>query len=444
MATGALADQLMMEELQLELLGGLSIGLGGAPVTDFVSRKAPALLCYLVLSDNPQPRKTLATLMWSGVPQTNANKSLSTALSNLRRLFSPYLTITRQTASFNHNTPHRLDVREFQQRAEVALAQGPGSPEAETYELMAQAASQYQGDFLEGFYVRDAPAFEEWVLVQRERLRQLALRLLHALSTHCIQHSHYLAGIEHANRLLTIEPWQEDSHRKLMQLLALSGQRSAAMAQYQVCRRILVEELGAEPEAATTTLYESILRGEPIKIDTITQPGQPHARSLSSRDMGSELEDVTERLLDPTYRLVTLVGDQGTGKTRLALAAAERVADSFADGTRFVPPWPDGQSIDPAQRQSRLAAAVLSALAAPARAAEGAASQMLLDQAIDQLRHKEMLLVLDGLEAVLPEGADLVLEILQQAPRITILVTSRERLNLKAEYSFRIPGQLRG
>jgi DNA-binding SARP family transcriptional activator len=97
---------------------------------------------------------------------------------------------------------------------------------------------------LAGFYARDAVAFEEWVAAQRERLHQLAL---HTLATATTTRHSYMAATDASTRLLILEPWREDTHRKLMQLLAASGQRSAAVAQYASCQRVLATELGVDP-----------------------------------------------------------------------------------------------------------------------------------------------------------------------------------------------------
>ncbi|MGA1380528.1 MAG: BTAD domain-containing putative transcriptional regulator [Schleiferiaceae bacterium] len=110
--------------------------------------------------------------------------------------------------------------------------------------------------------MRNAPAYEDWVLHQRENLHGMVLRGLSQTTDRCIAEGEYEAGLEMTRRLLTLEPWQEQSHRQRLLLLAYTNQRSAAMAQYEVCRSILWEEFGVEPMPETTALYEKIKTSE--------------------------------------------------------------------------------------------------------------------------------------------------------------------------------------
>jgi DNA-binding SARP family transcriptional activator len=158
----------MVKELRLSLLGGLEITQGGIPVTGFVSSKAQALLCYLAVTRRPHLRPALAGLLWGDMPEADAKANLRQALANLRRLLAPHLSITRQAVAFNRDSPYWLDVERFEVQAGGASA-GAG------IEGLREAVDLYRGDFLEGFYARQAPAFEEWALAQRARLRELAL-----------------------------------------------------------------------------------------------------------------------------------------------------------------------------------------------------------------------------------------------------------------------------
>ncbi|HUM71931.1 MAG TPA: BTAD domain-containing putative transcriptional regulator, partial [Chloroflexota bacterium] len=239
--------------LDIKLLGGLQIGLQGQPVTGFVSSKAPALLAYLVVTGRPHQRDTLAALFWGEMSDADAKNNLRQTLSNLRKLLEPYLLITREAVQFDTAVPHTLDVSQFETHLQNGRAQTN-----HRYHHLAQAAALYQGDFLAGFYVRDAPDFEEWALAQRVRYRELALHVLHSLAEHHLQRGEYGRAIDAATRLLALEPWREEAHRQLMLAQLRSGQRSAALAQYETCRRLLAAELGVEPSAETITLYERI------------------------------------------------------------------------------------------------------------------------------------------------------------------------------------------
>ena len=236
----------MTEQLQLLLLGNLQVRRAGAQVTGFRSSKVKALLCYLAVTGRPHLRPILAGLLWGDAPEANARSSLSKALTNLRQVVPGLLISTRQEVAFNRESPYWLDVEAF----------GEGVSPGMNIERLQDAVELYRGDFLEGFHVRQAPAFEEWALTQRTRLRELALQALHTLAAYHTQRGAvgHAAGIDYTTRLLALEPWREEAHRQLMTLLARSGQRSAALAQYETCRRVLKEELGVEPGTATTAL----------------------------------------------------------------------------------------------------------------------------------------------------------------------------------------------
>jgi DNA-binding SARP family transcriptional activator len=153
--------------LKIERLGNVRFTVDDKPVTDLPTRKAEALLIYLVCHRRAFAREVLADLLWDDRPQDQALANLRSILSGLRRSFNPYLTITRQSVAFNHESNYEIDVAEF----ERGLDQRGGRE-------LVQTASLYRGDFLEGFYLRDSLGFEEWALMERERLQRSAVGLL--------------------------------------------------------------------------------------------------------------------------------------------------------------------------------------------------------------------------------------------------------------------------
>jgi DNA-binding SARP family transcriptional activator len=264
----------MSEELRLTLLGSVQITQGATPVTGFISSKVQALLCYLAVSGRPHTRSALAGLLWGDMPEDAARVNLRQAIANLRRLVAPHLIITRQTLAFDWESPYWLDVEVFSQGINKALGHSTNGnvnengnlPTSSAIASLTEAVELYQGEFLEGFQVRDALAFEEWVLLQRERFRGLALQGLHMLSTyHASQgEAGSMAGIRYTKRLLRLEPWSEEAHRQLMELLARSGQRGAALVQYKRCCEVLAAEFSLQPMAETTALFERIRAAEPV------------------------------------------------------------------------------------------------------------------------------------------------------------------------------------
>ncbi len=119
----------------------------------------------------------------------------------------------------------------------------------------------YRGEFLQGFFLEDSAEFEQWALVQRESVHQQALDAHGELAEYYERHGDFQAARRHALRQLELDPWREEAHCQLMRALALDGQRAAALAQYEACRRVLAEELGVEPSAGTRELAEQIRAG---------------------------------------------------------------------------------------------------------------------------------------------------------------------------------------
>ena len=165
----------MKGRLELALLGNVEIHRDGIPVAGLTSSKAQALLCFLAVTGRPHLRPALAGLLWGEMPEENARGNLRKALTNLRQSLAPHLQISRQAVAFNQDSPYSLDVELFLARV--------GDAEAVIQDLQG-AVELYRGDFLERFYVRQAPAFEEWVLAQQTRLRELAVQALHTLAVH--------------------------------------------------------------------------------------------------------------------------------------------------------------------------------------------------------------------------------------------------------------------
>jgi DNA-binding SARP family transcriptional activator len=256
----------MTKVLELTLLGRFQLVIDGRPSHGLTSGKAQALLAYLAVSGRPHSRQALAGLLWPQIPEADARRNLRGDLMKLRRLLAPYLLITHQTLSFNRQSAYRLDVEEF-------LSLLDRQPEvSRPPETVRRAVALYQGDFLEDFHVRHAPAFEEWAAAQRMRLQELMLDACLSLSTHYAEQADYERGIEYSRRLLRIDPVREEAWQQLIRLLALNGQRNVALTQYEILCRTLMDELGVEPSPETVVLVEDVRSGQ-LKTVPKRSPG---------------------------------------------------------------------------------------------------------------------------------------------------------------------------
>lgn len=419
-----------MSHLTISLLGPVQVNLDGQVVSGFAYNKARALLAYLAVeADRSHHRDTIVGLLWPDSPDAAARTNLRQVLTNLRdAIGADFLITTRDSLQFNPASDYELDVTHFTSLlGECArhrhrhIARCPACAAR-----LEEAIQLYRGDFLAQLPSVDSAPFEEWLVLKREALHQRAVEALSQLAQYHERWGHAARAHELLTRLIELEPWNEAAQARLIRLLYRIGQRSAALAQYEVCRRILADQFNVEPIAATQQLIEQIRAGKPIEDAAPTRSVNVPIAVTPLIGRESELSELTDLLADPACRLITLVGPGGIGKTRLAIAASTATAPMFDDGATFV-------NLAGLNSADLLAATLLSALDQPLEQAVTSAQQL-----VNYLRHRERLLLLDNFEHLL-DGVDLIIQLLQQT-RVTLLITSRERLALQAEQVFELEG----
>jgi len=300
------------------------------------------------------------------------------------------------------------------------------------------AVGLYRGALMEGLFLDACPDFEVWLAGEREHWQQQIICALNELVAYYLRHKAYPQSAKWATHLVALTPWREEGQRQLMLALALNGERSAALRQYETCCAMLSRELDIKPSKATRTLAEQ-LRSDTLDTRQALNHATASARRLlehhhhlplsSGSFFGRERAcvQVDALLRRPECRLLTLVGPGGIGKTRLALEVARGTGNRYPDGIYFVPL----ASLDSGEN---LVSSFCDALACFVFGPGEPKARLL-----DYVRHKEALLVVDNFEHLIPY-ADLLSDLLKATPLLNILVTSRERLNLKQEWIFEVEG----
>ncbi|MBI3943430.1 MAG: AAA family ATPase [Chloroflexi bacterium] len=311
-----------MTRLNIRLLGGFEVWHGDKPITGFESQRVRALLIYLLMNrESPLSRDQLAGLLWPERDDNTARRNLRQAMYNLRSQLpdekgaEPLILATNQTVQFNPAADYWLDVAAFEEGIHGRIS---GKEEVDPH-LLAEAVQLYQGDFLSGFFLSESPGFEHWLLYEQERLREMVIQSLRVLVDYHIAREGYRQGIQYASRLLEIDPLSELTHRYLMRLFALSGRRNRALAQYEECRNLLAAELGVEPLAETTALYQAILNQKLPSRQTKAEdsPAQLHVPFAGRRAALAALRRDWNKVVKGKGRLVLIEGEAGIGKSRL-------------------------------------------------------------------------------------------------------------------------------
>jgi LuxR family maltose regulon positive regulatory protein len=317
------------EALVLRLLGEPQLLYEESSLTESLARKEQALLIYLTCQPEQRfSRDHLATLLWGEIPQSRARYNLRRALWHLRGVLDeiglPPEACLIVEGSWIYVPPTArcwVDVRDFEQVLQACFQdpQSRFSPASESVRRVRRALDLYQGDFLAEFSVPNAPNFEEWLTLERERLFLLLLRALTSLIQGFIARGERNEAIAACQRLLVLDPLQEDTHRLLMRLYWETGQRAQALRQYRTYRDLLQRELGIEPLEETQELYQRILQREASPPSTYSSLVLTSRLTIPSPAPDSLPRPRLFSLLDQglTVRLTLLSAPPGYGKTTL-------------------------------------------------------------------------------------------------------------------------------
>jgi DNA-binding SARP family transcriptional activator len=312
--------------LRLSLFGGFHLKDAEGQTISISLRKGEALLAYVATAPGlSATREKIATLLWGESDQHRARQSLRQVLFALTRALAEHdirlMRMENQLVSLDAGAI-RVDTAEF----EALIASG-------TPDDLITATALYKGDFLADLSI-DAPDFEDWLGASRRRFQDLALNAFVQLLDHHEQAGEIDRAIDVANRVLRVDPYREDIHRRLMRFYVAKGRRSSALAQYRACQAILRQELGVDPDDLTVELYRSIFdqapsdKGGQIGFEEAPADEAP-GRDLEPADGISETITVGRSdeirslrhglagVAQGRSQLVAVLGESGIGKSHM-------------------------------------------------------------------------------------------------------------------------------
>jgi DNA-binding SARP family transcriptional activator len=258
-----------MSTIRVHLFGKLEISCGGQEVIGGLeARKAKELLCYVLLNwKRPHTRETLAEILWRDTDNVRSRKLFRNILWQLLSTLEPclkedlpLLLVDSEWIQVNSKADLQLDTAIFEQT--FSSVQGKTGQELDIHQTqeLCRVVNLYQGDLLEGWY-------EDWCIYERERFHNMYLSMLDKLMDYYEAHRDYETGLIYGLRILCHDRTRESTHRRMMRMYCLVGNRAAALRQYERCNLALHEELNVKPGKRTTMLYEQIRSGhfdEPV------------------------------------------------------------------------------------------------------------------------------------------------------------------------------------
>ncbi len=331
--------------LEIALLGPPVILVDGSPLK-VDTRKATALLAYLAVEGGEHARDHLVELLWPDADPERSRSSLRRTLSTLRTALGGLWVEADRAAVRMTRTGVTADVDEFAALADDLHGHDAATTCPRCLPEMRRAAALYRGEFLAGFVVRDAPAFESWARIRAEQAARRADRVLQRLAAAEASGGDYSRAIETAWRRIGLDPLHEESYRAAMLLHAWAGDRSGAVDAYRRLVATLDTELGVAPLEETSELYQAILeedlpRAPAPRRDPVPTPPPPPALPVVDRD------ETIERIIAALTPggVVRVTTDLGMGATTVLAAVADRMGrtgSTVLPGAGVVPAVPFG------------------------------------------------------------------------------------------------------
>jgi DNA-binding SARP family transcriptional activator/Flp pilus assembly protein TadD len=303
---------------------------GDAPCGDhasprFRSRRTIGLLGYLAAERRPIARDYLRTLFWPDEEVSKGRANLRRELYNLSQILPGCWELDRQVVAFAPCDGFSVDIYALQQLEET--------------KQWGEAVELLGGEFLEGLDLEDNLEYENWLLGERERWRERSQTILIHVIQGNIRRGRYTEALQQTQRQLQFAPWDETAHQGAMRLLAWTGQRGAAMRQFEACKRALKQELEVEPAPETIELYRQIKAGRlalPPQLPAFLSGEDARHAYEQAPFVGREpelekLSHFLEEVLKGKNRVVFVSGGAGRGKTALLEAFSQQAMEEHPD-----------------------------------------------------------------------------------------------------------------
>jgi DNA-binding SARP family transcriptional activator len=305
-----------MSGLKIQLLGGFQLTDNESPVTNFNSPRLQEFLTFILLHRHTtQSRQRIAFLFWSDTSDRQARTNLRQLLHNLRSSLPSsdrYLITEEGTIGWNPEASFQLDVAQFEEALEAVQAAQAGADQNVLYEQLKKTISLYTGPLLPDCY-------DDWLLKERQQLEKSYGWALEKLVQILEERRDYQTAILKAEQLLVIDPLNEKTYRKLMNLHALSGDLANAASVYNQCREILQNELGIPPAPETEKAYQRLLSQppEPAQLQTLVESPEQF-RLIGRHSEWKIMRDRWRMAEGGEAQFVLIRGEAGIGKSRLA------------------------------------------------------------------------------------------------------------------------------
>lgn len=300
----------------LHLLGPFNLQAADGRRIQDLRRKTRAILAYLAVASRPYSRSELADLF--NPEAQDPRRTLRLSISRLRGILGPTILLSSgETVQLNFEEIW-IDVRQFGQ-----TFTNRDTSQWSTVAL-EQASHLYEGEFLAGLHLPDAPEFEMWLLGQRSHWQHLYERGVLSLLDRYLEETQFDQALPLAQQLVERNPLLEEAHYRLVWLYAQTGRRTAALAQYEQCRQYLANELAVEPMPALAALQANILAGHlgEAPILRLARPAAPTwpvtANFVGRQEELAQLEAVWADVQAGNGRIALMTAEAGGGKTRLA------------------------------------------------------------------------------------------------------------------------------